>query len=75
MGKKGQGKSKLFAQHISEFFSQLNNAQDREVEQDLASHIQLQESLKAFTLREIKDYIKKLNKKIHQFSTLLLPEC
>jgi len=63
MNKKGQGKSKLFAQHISEFFSPHNNDQDQEVQQDLATHIQLQESLKAFTLNEIKDEIKMLNKK------------
>jgi hypothetical protein len=44
------------------------------VEQDLATPIDLQESLKAFTLKEIKDEIKMLNTKGHQVSTLLLLE-
>jgi len=46
------------------------------VEQDLATAIQSQERLKAFTFKEIKDEIKMLNqkKKRHQVSTLLLPE-
>ena len=74
MGKKGQGKSKLFEEYISEFFSP-HNDQDLEVEQDQASHVQSQENLKAFTLKEIKDEIKMLNKKMHQFSKLLLQEC
>ena len=39
------------------------------MEQDLATPIQSQESLNAFTLKEIKD------KKRHQVSTYLLTEC
>jgi len=48
------------------------------MEQDLATPIQLQERLKASTLKEMKDEIKMLKKKKkkrHQVSTLLLPEC
>jgi hypothetical protein len=48
------------------------------VKQDLPSPIQPQERLKAFTLKEIKDEMKMLNKtnqKKHHVSTLLLPEC
>jgi len=58
MGKKWQGKAELFAEYLSEVFSPHNNDQDQEVEQDLATPIQSQERLKAFTLKEIKDEIK-----------------
>jgi gamma-glutamylcysteine synthetase len=74
--KSDKEKAELFAEHLSEVFSQHNNDQDQEVEQDLATAIQSQERLKAFTLKEIKDVIKMLNqKKRDQVSTLLLPEC
>ena len=56
-------------------FSTHINDQDQEVEQDLATPIQSQERLKTFTLKEIKDEIKMLDKKRHQASTLLLSEC
>jgi hypothetical protein len=61
--KSDKEKDKLFAEHLSEVFSPHNNDQDQEVKQDLATHIQLQEHLKAFTLKEIKDEIKMLNQK------------
>ena len=63
MGKKWQGKSWSFAEHLSEVFSPHNNDQAQEAEQDLATPIQSQECLKAFTLKEIKDEIKMLNQK------------
>jgi len=53
--KSDKQKAKLFAEYLSEVFSPHNNDQDQEVEQDLATAIQLQERLKAFTLKEIKD--------------------
>jgi len=56
-------KAELFAEHLPEVFSPYNNDQDQEVEQDLATSIQWQERLKAFTLKEIKDEIKMLNQK------------
>jgi len=56
-------KAELFAEHLSEVFSPHNNDQDQEVEQDLATPIQSQERLKAFTLKEIKNEIKKINHK------------
>jgi len=52
---------KLFAEHLSDVFSPNNNDQDQEVEQDVATPIQSQERLKAFTLKEIKDDVKMLN--------------
>jgi hypothetical protein len=55
-------KVELFAEYLSEVFSPHNNDQDQEVEQHLATVIQSQERLKAFTLKEIKDEIKILNK-------------
>jgi hypothetical protein len=42
----------LFAEHLSEVLSPHNNDQDQEVEQYLATAIQSQERLKAFTLRK-----------------------
>ena len=68
-------KAELFAEHLSEVFSPHNNDQDQGVEQDLATPVQSQERLKTFTLKEIKDEIKMLDKKRHQASTLLLSEC
>jgi len=50
-------------EHLSAVFSPHNNDQDHEVEQDLATPIQSQERLKAFTLKEIKEEIKMLNQK------------
>ena len=46
-----------YLQNIFPKFS-LHNDQDQEVEQDLATAIQSQERLKAFTLKVIKDEIK-----------------
>jgi hypothetical protein len=60
---KRKRKAEIFAENISEFFSPHNNDQEQEVEQDLATPIQLQESLKLFHLKGIKDEIKILNKK------------
>jgi len=68
-------KAELFAEHLSEVFSPHNNDQNQGVEQDLATPIQLQERLKTFTLKDIKDEMKTLNQKKHQVSTLMLPEC
>ena len=75
--KSDKEEAELFAENLSEAFSPHNNDQDQRVEQDLATLIQSQESLNAFSLKEIKDEIKMLNqkKKKHQVSTLLLPEC
>jgi hypothetical protein len=76
--KSNKEKAELFAEHLSEVFSPHNNDQDQEVEQDLATAIQSQERLKAFTFKEMKDEIKMLTpptKKRQQDSTLLLPEC
>jgi len=68
-------KAELFAEHLSEVFAPHNNDQDQGVEQDLATPVQSKECLRAFTLKEIRDEIKILDKKRHQISTLLLPEC
>jgi hypothetical protein len=59
--KSDKEKTELFAEHLSVVFSPHNNDQDQEVKQDLATPIQSQESLKAFTLKEMKDEIKLLN--------------
>jgi hypothetical protein len=75
MGKSDKKEAEIFAEYISEVFSPHNNNQDQEVEQDLATPIQSQERLNAFTVKEIKDEIKMLNQRRHQVSTLLLPEC
>ena len=61
--KSDKEKAELFAEHFPEFFSPHNNDQDQEVEQDLATPIQSEERLKAFTLKEIKDEIKMLKQK------------
>jgi hypothetical protein len=61
--KNDKEKAELFAERLSEVFSPHDNDQDQEVEQDLATPIQLQERLKAFTLKEIKYEIKMLNQK------------
>ena len=51
--KSDQEKAELvFAEHLSEVFSPHYNDQDQEVEQDLATPIQSQERLKAFTLKK-----------------------
>jgi hypothetical protein len=67
--------TEIFAEYLFEFFSSHNNNQCQEAEQDLTTHIQSQECLNKFTLKEIKDEIKVLNQKGHQVSTLLLPKC
>jgi hypothetical protein len=54
MDKKRKAKAEIFADHLSEVFSPHNNDQDHEVEQDVATTIQWQEHLKAFTLQGIK---------------------
>jgi len=60
--KSDQEKEELFAEHLYEVFSPLNNDQYQEVEQDLATSIQSQERLNAFILKEIKYEIKILKK-------------
>jgi hypothetical protein len=60
-GQKVTRKTLLIAEHLSEVFSPHNNDQAHEVEQDLATPIQSQEHLRAFTLKEIKYEIKMLN--------------
>jgi tellurite resistance protein len=54
MGKSDKEKAEICVEHLSEVFSPYNNDQDRELKQDLATPIQSQERLKAFTLKEIK---------------------
>jgi len=61
--KSDKEKAELFAECLSEVFSPHDNDQDQEVEQDLDTPIQLQEHLKAFTLKEINYEIKMLNQK------------
>ena len=56
-------KAELFAEHLSEVFAPHNNDQDQGVEQDLATPVQSKECLRAFTLKEIRDEIKILDKK------------
>ena len=51
MSKSDKGKAKLFSEHLSEVFSSHNIVQDQEVQQNLATAIQSQERLKAFTLK------------------------
>jgi hypothetical protein len=52
--KSDKEKAVLFAEHLSEVFSPHNNDQDQEMKQDLATPMQTQERLKAFTSKEIK---------------------
>jgi hypothetical protein len=54
MGKKRQGKSLTICRTFFQIFSLHNNDQDQEVKQDLATTIQSQECLKAFTLKKNK---------------------
>jgi hypothetical protein len=59
--KSDKKKAELSAEHLSKVFSPHSNDQNQEVEQDIATPIQSQERLKAFTLKEIKHEIKVLN--------------
>jgi hypothetical protein len=61
--KSEKGEAELFAEYLFEVFSSYNNDQSQGVEQDLATPIQSQERLNAFTLKEIKDELKMLNQK------------
>jgi len=62
---KSDKEKELFAEHLFEVFSPHNNDQDQEMEQDLATPIQSQGRLNAFTLKE-KMKSKRLKKKRHQ---------
>jgi len=59
--KSDKEKVELFAKHLSEVFTPQDNTQDPEVEREVATHTQPPENLQAFTLRELKNEIKKLN--------------
>jgi len=61
--KSDKEKADLFAEHLSEVFTPHNNDQNQEVEQELEIPIHQQDRLKPFTLKEIKNEIKKLNHK------------
>jgi len=61
--KSDKEKADLFAEHLSEVFTPHNNNQSQEVEQELKSLIHQQDRLKPFTLKDIKNGIKKLNNK------------
>jgi hypothetical protein len=55
LGKKRQGKTDLFAEHLSEVSTPHNSDQNQEVEQELETPIHQQDRLKPFTLKEIKN--------------------
>jgi hypothetical protein len=59
--KSDKEKADLFAEHLSEVFTPHNNDLDQDVEQDLATHIQPPEHVKAFTLKELKNKIEMLH--------------
>ena len=59
--KSDKEKVELFATHLSEVFTPHDNTQDPEVEREIATQTQPPENLQAFTLRELKSEIKKLN--------------
>jgi len=59
--KSDKEKAELFVEHLSEVFSPHNNDQDPDLERDLTTEKQSPENLQAFTLREIKNEIRKLN--------------
>jgi len=61
LAKRDKEKADLFAEHLREVFIPHNNDLDRDVERDLAKHIQPPEHLKAFTLKELKNEIKMLH--------------
>jgi hypothetical protein len=59
--KSDKEKVELFAKHLSEVFTPHDNIQDPEVEREITTHTQPPENIQAFTLRELKNEIKKLN--------------
>jgi len=61
--KSDKEKADLFAEHLSEVCTPHYNDQNQEVEQELKTPIHQQDRLKPFTLKEIKNEIKKLNHK------------
>ena len=56
-------KADLIAEHLSQVLTPHNNDQNQEVEQELETPIHQLDRLKPFTLKEIKNEIKKLNHK------------
>jgi hypothetical protein len=54
-------KAQLFANHLGEVFTPYDNNQDPEVEREIATPIQPSDTLRVFTLSELKDEIKMLN--------------
>ena len=59
--KSDKEKAVLFVEHLSEVFSPHNKDQDPDLVRDLTTETQSPENLQAFTLREIKNEIRKLN--------------